>query len=337
VKSVRALGREFAVWRGQDGTVSVFGAYCPHLGANLAIGGIVEDNCLKCPFHGWRFEKNGEARDAPGCDKKPYGKADSYLCMERNEMIMIWIDGKRDAPRRGRGMLSAAAPPEEARWQVPEVALIKSGYQFVGLVEQSITAHIQEIPENGADGAHLSVVHAPFVISKLSGWFDHDWLFTWTPAPEDSPEAHTAVVDMKLGMRIFGKIWDSLLIRVHVTQVGPALVHEILTLPLGLGTIYFASSVTPVKPLLLRYTHTMWCSNMLPRFVAKLILRGLKVQVDRDVPIWNNKMYRHRVPYTSGDANIPRFRKWFRQFYSEHSETFQEAMEAERNTLSLEW
>ena len=205
VKSVRALGREFAVWRGDDGKVHIFGAYCPHLGANLAIGGVVEDNCLKCPFHGWRFQPDGTARDAPGCgDKAPYGRAEHYLSLERNEMILVWLEAKRDAPRRGRGMLSAAAPEETAAWQVPEVSLLKTGYQFVGLVDHTLNAHIQEIPENGADGGHLSVVHAPFVISGLSGIFDHDWLFTWTPGVEES--AHTAVVEMRLGMRIFGAL-----------------------------------------------------------------------------------------------------------------------------------
>jgi hypothetical protein len=39
VVPVRALGREFAVWRSAQGVVSVMGAYCPHLGANLAVVG----------------------------------------------------------------------------------------------------------------------------------------------------------------------------------------------------------------------------------------------------------------------------------------------------------
>lgn len=31
-------------------------AYCPHLGANMAVGGkVVNTDCLECPFHGWQF------------------------------------------------------------------------------------------------------------------------------------------------------------------------------------------------------------------------------------------------------------------------------------------
>ena len=40
VKQVEALGQNLAVFRGTDtGVVFVTEAYCPHLGANIAVGG----------------------------------------------------------------------------------------------------------------------------------------------------------------------------------------------------------------------------------------------------------------------------------------------------------
>lgn len=33
----------------------VLDAYCPHLGANIAIGGFVRGDCIECPFHQWQF------------------------------------------------------------------------------------------------------------------------------------------------------------------------------------------------------------------------------------------------------------------------------------------
>ena len=41
VKPVDALGQHFVVYRGESGKVAVLDAYCPHLGANLALGGKV--------------------------------------------------------------------------------------------------------------------------------------------------------------------------------------------------------------------------------------------------------------------------------------------------------
>lgn len=51
-------GEQVAVFRGQDGTAYVVDAYCPHLGANLAVGGRVVGGCIECPFHGWQFRGN---------------------------------------------------------------------------------------------------------------------------------------------------------------------------------------------------------------------------------------------------------------------------------------
>ena len=64
VRYVRALGCDFAVFRGMDGKARVIHAFCPHMGANLA-GGQVKENHLECPFHGWKFSGDGVCEDIP--------------------------------------------------------------------------------------------------------------------------------------------------------------------------------------------------------------------------------------------------------------------------------
>lgn len=39
VRPVSYLGRDLVLFRGEDGAPRVFDAYCPHLGANLGVGG----------------------------------------------------------------------------------------------------------------------------------------------------------------------------------------------------------------------------------------------------------------------------------------------------------
>lgn len=58
-----------AVFRGHDGKAYVVDAYCPHLGANLAVGGRVFGNCIECPFHGWQFQGDNGV-----CVKIPYAE-----------------------------------------------------------------------------------------------------------------------------------------------------------------------------------------------------------------------------------------------------------------------
>ena len=53
-RSVGILGRRIAVFRVVDGWRAL-DARCPHEGGPLA-DGIVADNCVTCPLHGWRFD-----------------------------------------------------------------------------------------------------------------------------------------------------------------------------------------------------------------------------------------------------------------------------------------
>lgn len=57
------VGREFlggrvVAYRGMDGVVRVQSAFCPHLGADLALGKVA-GNTLSCPFHGWEYDATG--------------------------------------------------------------------------------------------------------------------------------------------------------------------------------------------------------------------------------------------------------------------------------------
>ena len=59
-------------------------AHCIHLGSNMAVGGTVVDNCLKCPFHGWSFDGKGNCVHIPYLDATPpqQAKTRSYFICE---------------------------------------------------------------------------------------------------------------------------------------------------------------------------------------------------------------------------------------------------------------
>ena len=44
---------------------AVLDAFCPHMGAHLGFGGEVVGNSIKCPFHGWSFDREGKCQRIP--------------------------------------------------------------------------------------------------------------------------------------------------------------------------------------------------------------------------------------------------------------------------------
>jgi len=73
----RAVGRDFlgtrvVLYRDAGGKAVVQGAYCPHLGADLSVGQVVEGQ-IRCAYHHWRFDCAGRCVDIPAGDRIPPG------------------------------------------------------------------------------------------------------------------------------------------------------------------------------------------------------------------------------------------------------------------------
>jgi phenylpropionate dioxygenase-like ring-hydroxylating dioxygenase large terminal subunit len=66
------LGTRVVLYRDADGKAVVQGAYCPHLGADLSVGQVV-DGQIRCAYHHWKFDCAGKCVDIPAGDKIPLG------------------------------------------------------------------------------------------------------------------------------------------------------------------------------------------------------------------------------------------------------------------------
>ena len=86
------MGRELAIYRGEDNEVRVVDAFCPHMGAHLGEG-CVEGNSLRCFFHHWCFDQTGACVDIPSMDKKPpsHIHLNHWNVRERYGLIWVWV------------------------------------------------------------------------------------------------------------------------------------------------------------------------------------------------------------------------------------------------------
>ena len=100
VVPVTLMGERLVLFRNPDDTLGLIGRHCPHRGADLCFGRM-ENNGLRCPFHGWHFDASGQCTEQPA---EPEGsqmykniQATSYPVVERNGVIFAYM-GEGDPP-----------------------------------------------------------------------------------------------------------------------------------------------------------------------------------------------------------------------------------------------
>ncbi|KTG35577.1 hypothetical protein cypCar_00001787 [Cyprinus carpio] len=129
------------MFRGRDGKAYVVDAYCPHLGANLAVGWRVVGGCIECPFHGWQFRgADGKCVKIPYADKMPeFAKVRCWPSCEINGQVLVWFHC--DGP--------------EPTWRVPEQREITHGeWVYHSRTEHFINAHM-EFRQNICNSARM--------------------------------------------------------------------------------------------------------------------------------------------------------------------------------------
>ena len=86
------LGKDFlhdrvAVYRRRDGSPVVISSRCPHMGADLALGDVVDDD-LRCPYHHFRFGPSGACTGIPTEGPiPPTARVTAYPAAERFGLI----------------------------------------------------------------------------------------------------------------------------------------------------------------------------------------------------------------------------------------------------------
>ena len=100
VKAISMIGKHLVVFRDERGRAHIMDGYCPHLGANLGVGGQVKGNCIKCPFHGWEFDgETGKCVNIPYAESVPaFAKTNVWISIERNGIICVWFDAEGREP-----------------------------------------------------------------------------------------------------------------------------------------------------------------------------------------------------------------------------------------------
>jgi 5,5'-dehydrodivanillate O-demethylase len=97
-KPIRIMSEDFTLYRGQSGKPYLIDFRCAHRQTQLSAGWIEED-CIRCFYHGWKYNGAGQCVEIPGEQESLVGqvKIRSYPVQEYLGLIFIYI-GEGEPP-----------------------------------------------------------------------------------------------------------------------------------------------------------------------------------------------------------------------------------------------
>jgi 5,5'-dehydrodivanillate O-demethylase len=100
-KPIRIMSEDFTLYRGQSGTAHVVAFRCAHRGTQLSTGWVEGDN-LRCFYHGWMYDGNGQCVEQPA-EPEPFCsriKIRSYPTQEYLGLIWAYLGEGEPPPLR---------------------------------------------------------------------------------------------------------------------------------------------------------------------------------------------------------------------------------------------
>ncbi len=288
VLSLAYFGKKLVAFRGESGALNVLDAHCPHLGADLGVGGTVVGDTIRCPFHAWRFAGDG------GCVEIPYDRSErkeksllrartnAWAVRERNGLVFVWHDALGRPPTYEIPVIAEHGSPEWTPWT---------------LSRMTIRTHPREIIENVADRGHFPAVHGTDLETFENEFVDHMAIqrSTGVAHPVGGGEDR-----FKLTATYYGPAYQ-------VTEMESFLPNRLI------------NAHTPIDEHTLHLRFGVMLKNIgdekkMNRYAAGYA-RNLEVGFLQDVAIWENKVWRDRPTLCDGDGAIGALRRWYRQFY----------------------
>jgi 3-ketosteroid 9alpha-monooxygenase subunit A len=285
-RALRYFGRDLVAFKDARGAISVLDGSCPHLGARLGDGTVV-DGCVRCPFHGWSFDGTGKCVSIPFARSVPTRAAvRRWPVLVRDGVVFVWHD-------------ASGALPDFAIPSLPELEAGWAPSQF----RRRLRARLLDVKENIVDFAHFPILHRAPVMGFVR-------------PPRVVHRASTATsfaLDVEADAQLFGvPMRTAISYRLHGPGIEEArvlrpvpLLLRFLTTPIDDDTLDF---------LVLAYAPPSRIPG-LQRLQAGFFRRRVAREVAQDARIWERKSFQPRPVLSEADGPIVALRTWLSRFY----------------------
>jgi len=163
-KRLTLLCEDLVVFREPDGSYGCVGEQCAHRRCSLYYG-FVEEGGIRCPYHGWKYARDGR------CIEQPFEPANSPLKDEARQPAY--------AVQELAGLLFVYMGPQPApllpRW---DVMVREDGLKKIQ-IRPTIACNWLQIQENTVDTVHTYYLHGH--ASKLKGHHDGNANYYYRP------------------------------------------------------------------------------------------------------------------------------------------------------------
>jgi len=300
--AINVVGRALVVFKGESGKVSVLDAFCPHLGAHLALGHVCGET-LTCRFHGWRFSGEGDVVHVPYGKRSP-ARVTSHPVEIFYGMVCAY--------------LGASGPLERAPYALGRMEGIDDGrLTYRGAYDaHEVRMHLVEFAENSADVQHFRHLHDRFRIPWTQIPIPGVGLAhsaTWHADPD---EPHVCWFDNQAVVTFRGKRVEGRGGHARVRFDGPGTVIRFEIDLGGRGKVVLFQFHTPKAKLTQHVRFRWYAERHVPDGLARFVVGHWISQWEQDLEVWETKAYRTHPGLVAEDGPVIAMRRWYAQFYA---------------------
>jgi 3-ketosteroid 9alpha-monooxygenase subunit A len=297
---LRYFGRDFVLYRGDSGKVHLLDAYCPHMGAHLAInttsyvvrdGMQIEGDSIRCPYHAWRFGPDGKCDDIPYYDKIPKAACvRSWPVVEQMGIVFVWHDPENGEPDYPPPFFIEWDNPSWVRWKIDHLG--------------TVNCHPQEVLDNMSDVAHFAPTHGSMKVAYFENEFD----------------GHVMVQHFGAGHRTLATKDE--LLELMTWYTGPAILTSRMW---GHLPSIMMIAHTPVDDGSIRAWHALMVkspsevANHRDVAMARAYQETSRLAFAQDFEIWANKRPAFNILQIPADGPFHKGRIWYSQFYNQRA------------------
>ena len=295
--AVRYFGRDMVLYRGISGRAHLLDAYCPHMGAHLAINTtsyVVRDNehvqgeSIRCPYHAWRFGPDGKCDDIPYHDKIPKAACvRAWPIQEQYGAIFVWHDPENQQADFDLPMIPEWDDRSWVQWKMDRLGTLAS--------------HPQEVLDNMSDVSHFKPTHG----SKQVEYFENEYCD-------------------QIMVQYFGAGHRTLttgdeLLELKTWYTGPGILMSRMW---GHFPSIMMIAHTPVDDGVIKVWHSLMVKSphdiATPQdvAVARAYQESSRLAFAQDFEVWGNKRPALNILQVPTDGPFHKGRIWYSQFYN---------------------